>query len=172
MFKVKVKKKSKIGITTKNGIFFQLACSENYIFVQENIMSTFLNKFKNRLKSVKIGRADENKIDLAYPMNKSVSKFNDFLENAKKHGYEIYTQSNDTWMPTLILGNGTSIKTNDDDEDITRNVAFVIPFRSTEEAIALANNLKYGLGISIWSENIRVTNDMTKKIEVKLNIFG
>ena len=32
----------------------------------------------------------------------------------------------------------------------------VLPFRTPKEAIALANNTRYGLAASVWSENINV----------------
>ena len=32
-------------------------------------------------------------------------------------------------------------------------------FRTQDEAVALANNTRYGLAASVWSENINVTLD-------------
>ena len=39
-------------------------------------------------------------------------------------------------------------------EEIFGPVAVVLPFRTAKESIALANNTKYGLGASVWTENV------------------
>lgn len=147
---------------------FKNQLSQNCAYVQENIMTIFLEKLKKRLKSVKIGRADGKEIDIAYPTKGSVSRFNELLQNAEAQGYEIFRSSNDylSWSPTLLVGYGTPIKVNAEDEDVTANFATVIPFRSIDEAVALANNLEQGLGVSLWSENLRVVNEVTRKLAV------
>ena len=38
-------------------------------------------------------------------------------------------------------------------------------FRTPEEAVALANNTKYGLAATIWSENINLALDIAPKIK-------
>ena len=43
-------------------------------------------------------------------------------------------------------------------------------FRTPDEAVMLANNSRYGLAASIWSENINVAIEMAAK--VILNPFG
>lgn len=148
---------------------FQVSGCENYIYVQENVLSTFLNKFQNTLRNVKIGRADEKEIDIAYPTNKPLNKLNDFLTKVETQGYEIYRKNCNNWSPILLIGNRTVSKFDRDDEDLKATIAFVIPFRSTTEAITLVNNLQYGLGVSVWSEEVRVINDVIKKIEVSSN---
>ena len=39
-------------------------------------------------------------------------------------------------------------------------------FRTPEEAISLANNSRYGLSASIWSENINLALDIAPKLKV------
>ena len=39
-------------------------------------------------------------------------------------------------------------------------------FRTPEEAVALANNSRYGLSASIWSENINLALDISPKLKV------
>ena len=44
-------------------------------------------------------------------------------------------------------------------------VATATTFRTPDEAIALANNTKYGLAASIWSENINLALDMAARVK-------
>lgn len=129
-------------------------------------MSVFLNKLKNRLRRVKIGNADDKKIDIACPVIKSICKFNDLLKNAEGLGYEIFRRSCSSWSPILLIGNKTQLKISEEGDDLNGSIGFVVPFRSSDEAIALVNNLKYGMGISIWCENIKIINEVVRKIEV------
>ena len=41
-------------------------------------------------------------------------------------------------------------------------------FRTPEEAVALANNSRYGLSASIWSENINLALDISPKLKEKI----
>ncbi|NWH83207.1 ALDH5 dehydrogenase, partial [Piaya cayana] len=44
-------------------------------------------------------------------------------------------------------------------------VATATTFRTPDEAIALANNTKYGLAASVWSENINLALDMAARVK-------
>ncbi|MGH0160943.1 UNVERIFIED_CONTAM: hypothetical protein FKN15_040106 [Acipenser sinensis] len=39
-------------------------------------------------------------------------------------------------------------------EEISGPVLAALPFRTAKEAIALANNSRYGLGASVWTESL------------------
>ncbi len=49
-------------------------------------------------------------------------------------------------------------------EEIFGPVATLTPFRTPDEAIELANNTRYGLSASIWSENITLATDIAAKV--------
>lgn len=53
------------------------------------------------------------------------------------------------WQPTLIEGLPPQCETNQ--EEIFGPVATLIPFSSDEEAIDIANGVRYGLAASVWS---------------------
>lgn len=36
-----------------------------------------------------------------------------------------------------------------------------LPFRTAKEAVALGNNTKYGLGSSVWTENISLAMEVS-----------
>ena len=45
-------------------------------------------------------------------------------------------------------------------------VLSILPFRTPTEAIAIANNSRYGLSASVWTENINLGLDLAPKIKV------
>lgn len=47
----------------------------------------------------------------------------------------------------------------------------IIPFRTANEAAALANNSPYGFATSVWTENISLANEMTAKLKVALHHY-
>ncbi len=50
-------------------------------------------------------------------------------------------------------------------EEIFGPVLVALSFRTPEEGVALANNTKYGLAATIWSENINLALDIAPKIK-------
>lgn len=129
-------------------------------------MQIFLDKLEKKLRKVKIGHANEKKIDIAIPKMNSISKFNDFLKTLEGQGYQSIRKSCTSWSPVLLIGNGTHLKIVEEEENVYGAIGVLVPFRSTEEAINLINNLKQGLGVSVWTENIKVIGDISNKIEV------
>ena len=51
-------------------------------------------------------------------------------------------------------------------EEIFGPVVCVIPFATEEEAVKLANDVKYGLSASVWSENERKARKVAQRLRV------
>jgi aldehyde dehydrogenase (NAD+) len=66
-------------------------------------------------------------------------------------------------MPTLITGLDPAAATVQ--EEIFGPVLVSLTFRTPAEAIALANNTRYGLAASVWSDNINLALDVASKIK-------
>jgi delta 1-pyrroline-5-carboxylate dehydrogenase len=50
-------------------------------------------------------------------------------------------------------------------EEIFGPVLVAMTFRTPEEAVALANNTKYGLAATVWTENINLALDVAPKLK-------
>jgi aldehyde dehydrogenase (NAD+) len=50
-------------------------------------------------------------------------------------------------------------------EEIFGPVVTLTPFRTPDDAVALANNTRYGLAASVWSENINLAIDVASKVK-------
>jgi aminomuconate-semialdehyde/2-hydroxymuconate-6-semialdehyde dehydrogenase len=68
--------------------------------------------------------------------------------------------------PALVEGLGPACRTNQ--EEIFGPVATLLPFDSEDEAIALANDVPYGLAASIWSRDVGRSHRVAARVEAGL----
>lgn len=77
-------------------------------------------------------------------------------------------ESNFYFIPSILLGAASrtnNILHDDYDETILPCVT-LLPFRTPKEGITLANNSKFGLAASVWTENISLAFTVSKQLEV------
>lgn len=67
--------------------------------------------------------------------------------------------------PTLIIG-GLADSNHTIDDDITVPLVAVVPFRTTKEAVTLANNSRYGMAASVWTENASLALEVAHQLQV------
>ena len=67
------------------------------------------------------------------------------------------------YLPTLLtnVSSASSVV----QEEIFGPVVVAMTFRTPAEAVALANNTRYGLAASIWSENVNLALDVARKVK-------
>jgi aminomuconate-semialdehyde/2-hydroxymuconate-6-semialdehyde dehydrogenase len=65
--------------------------------------------------------------------------------------------------PTLLEGLGPATRTNQ--EEIFGPVATLQPFRTEEEALALANATAYGLAASVWTSNLKRAHTVAARLQ-------
>ncbi len=67
------------------------------------------------------------------------------------------------YPPTLITGLGTASRLMQ--EEIFGPVLVSMTFRTPAEAVELANNTRYGLAASVWTENVNLALDIAPKLK-------
>jgi aldehyde dehydrogenase (NAD+) len=67
------------------------------------------------------------------------------------------------YPPTLITGLGTASRLMQ--EEVFGPVLVSMTFRTPTEAVELANNTRYGLAASIWTENVNLALDIAPKVK-------
>lgn len=135
--------------------------------MQEDIFKDFVSKLKCRLIKVKTNLGNDKMADFSYSANFG-GKLTNIMQDAALQGVEVYQPDklSKEYQPTVLIGGkvyGNNVITAD---KIDVPIATILPFRTTNEAISLANNTKQGFAATVWTENIGLANEVSKKLKV------
>jgi len=156
-----------------NAIWFnqgEVCCAGSRLLVSEAIADKFYKKLKRRMDKLRVGDPLDKAVDMGALVDKTqLKRVQGMLDNGRKEGGEVYQANIDLpekgcfMRPTLITNMDTACTLMQ--EEIFGPVMVSMTFRTPDEAIALANNTRYGLAASIWSENINTALDMAARIK-------
>jgi aldehyde dehydrogenase (NAD+) len=148
----------------------QVCCAGSRLIVQENVAAKFIQKLKTRMGHLRVGDSLDKSIDMGAIVDKSQWDTVDYwVKMGAKEGGTVFQPDIPLpaqglfYKPTLITDLDPAASTVQ--EEIFGPVLVSLTFRTPEEAIALANNTRYGLGGSVWSENINLALDVASKIK-------
>ncbi|MDO8358915.1 MAG: aldehyde dehydrogenase family protein [Devosia sp.] len=148
----------------------QVCCAGSRLLVQESIEERFIAKLKTRMASLRVGDPLDKAVDIgALVAPVQVARVRELVKKGVAEGGQLYEPDIDLpkggcfLRPALIthVSPANSVVT----EEIFGPVLVAMSFRTPEEAVALANNTKYGLAATIWSENINLALDIAPKIK-------
>ncbi|MHA6689856.1 aldehyde dehydrogenase family protein [Devosia sp. A449] len=148
----------------------QVCCAGSRLLVQESIEDRFIAKLKTRMASLRIGDPLDKSIDIgALVAPVQVERIRELMLRGSKEGAIIYEPDGDLpsggcYLKPALVTNVSPANTLVA-EEIFGPVLVAMSFRTPEEAVALANNTKYGLAATIWSENINLALDIAPKIK-------
>lgn len=123
---------------------------------------------KHKLKNLRLGKGIDKLADISYPIASEIEKLQRMISDARAQGIDVYQAHSDTlkFQPTLFVGMKVYNNNVIDDYKNVSPAVTILPFRTPKEAVALANNNRQGLAASVWSENVSLINEVTKKLEV------
>jgi aldehyde dehydrogenase (NAD+) len=134
--------------------------------VQESIAEGFYTKLRARMDGLRIGNPLDKCIDVGAVVDPVQLATIAGMVDANTAGetYRAATPLPDGcfYPPTLITGLTTSDRLMQD--EIFGPVLVSTTFRTPAEAVALANNTRYGLAATVWSENINLALDIAPKL--------
>ena len=148
----------------------QVCCAGSRLLVQEAVAERFIAKLRARLQTLRLG----DPLDKAVDMGPIVSaeqrqRISGLVDRACAEGARL-TQAEGPrpncgfyFPPTLLDGVAPSFEIAQ--EEVFGPVLVAMTFRTPDEAVALANNSRYGLAASIWSESINLALDIAPKVE-------
>jgi aldehyde dehydrogenase (NAD+) len=148
----------------------QVCCAGSRLLVQESIADEFLKKLRWRMSQLRVGDSLDKCIDLGAVVSKSQwDTVDGWVKLGIEEGAEIFQpdipmpEIGHFYPPTLLtnVSSTSSVMI----EEIFGPVLVAMPFRTPTEAIALANNTRYGLAANVWSENINLALDVATKIK-------
>jgi aldehyde dehydrogenase (NAD+) len=148
----------------------QVCCAGSRLLVQENIAETFIRKLKNRMGKMRVGDPLDKCIDMGAIVDQSQWETVDgWVKTGVSEGGDLFQpdiqlpEKGLFYKPTLITGLDPASATVQ--EEIFGPVLVSLTFRTPAEAVELANNTRYGLAASVWSDNINLALDVASKIK-------
>ncbi|MBO67101.1 MAG: aldehyde dehydrogenase [Acidiferrobacteraceae bacterium] len=156
-----------------DGIWFnqgEVCCAGSRLLVQESVAAEFESSIKRRMETLRVGSPLDKAIDMGALVDPiQLRRIQRYVEIGKIEG-GICWQSKASlpnegcfFPPTLFTGvypSHTLAR-----EEVFGPVLVLMTFRTHEEAISLANNSRYGLAASIWSENINLALDVASQLK-------
>ena len=136
----------------------QVCCAGSRLLVQEGIADKFYTKLKARMDTLRIGDPLDKSIDMGAivdPVQRErIQSMVDGCTTGTCYQANIPTQDECFYPPTLITGLGSTDPLMQ--EEIFGPVLVSMTFRTPSEAVQVANNTRYGLAASVWSENVNL----------------
>lgn len=131
------------------------------ILVHESIYDRFVARLKDRVEQIKMGHPlDPDTMMGAQASKDQFEKILSYINIGVEEGAEVLTGGASKYIdglkdgyyiqPTLLKGNN---KMRVFQEEIFGPVTCVTTFKTTEEAIAIANDTLYGLGAGVWTRD-------------------
>ena len=136
----------------------QVCCAGSRLLVQEGIADRFLTKLRARMDGLRVGNPLDKCIDVGAVVDPvQRDRIADMVAgNTEGETYHAACAMPEGcfYPPTLISGLSPANPLMQ--EEIFGPVLVSTTFRMPAEAVALANNTRYGLAASLWSENINL----------------
>ncbi|HQR09524.1 MAG TPA: aldehyde dehydrogenase, partial [Gemmatales bacterium] len=145
------------------------------IFIERSIYHRFRDDFVARTTALKVGDPlNEDTQQGALVSEEHMEKVLSYIELARQEGGQILTGGHRATVPgrcqdgyfvppTVIEGLPAECRVNQ--EEIFGPVATLIPFETEEEALAMANGVRYGLAASIWSSDVKRCHRVARLLE-------
>ncbi len=145
----------------------QVCCAGSRLLVQESVAEAFYARLKRRMASLRVGDPLDKSIDMgAIVAPVQLQRIRDLVAKGVSEGASLHqtgeVPTNGCFYPPTLLTDVEPASTVAEVE-IFGPVAVAMTFRTPDEAVALANNTRYGLAASIWTENIDLALDVAAK---------
>jgi aldehyde dehydrogenase (NAD+) len=148
----------------------QVCCAGSRLLVQEGVAPTLINKLRARMEKLRLGDPLDKAIDIGAIVSPTqLQKIERLVQHGVAEGATMWQpswacpQEGYFYPPTLFTDVAPAATIAQ--EEIFGPVVATITFRTPSEAVALANNTRYGLAASLWSEDINLALDVARKIK-------
>ena len=152
----------------------QICLCGSRIFVEAALYDTFKKDFVSKVKQLKVGNPSEPKTNIGAVVSKPhMNKVLSYINIAKEEGGTILCGGNQLTIPGFENGyylEPTVIEVPTDDcrvsqEEIFGPVVTIMPFKSEDDVLQMANKVKYGLSATLWTNNLNRTMRMSNQIQ-------
>jgi len=152
----------------------QICLCGSRILIESTMYEQFKKDFVQKVRELNVGHPSDSNSDLGALVSKAhLDKVLGFVERVGSEnamvlcgGRSLNVQGYEKGYymePTVI--EVTSNDCNLNQEEIFGPVVTIMPFETEEEALKLANSVKYGLSATLWTGDLKRTMRMTKDIQ-------
>ncbi len=145
----------------------QVCCAGSRLLVQEGIADRFYDKLRARMDGLRIGNPLDKCIDVGAVVDpvqlQTVQTMVESNTAGEMHQVSCVMPKNGCYYPPTLI---TGLETSDPlmQEEIFGPVLVASTFRTPAEAVELANNTRYGLAATVWTENVNLALDIAPKL--------
>jgi aldehyde dehydrogenase (NAD+) len=148
----------------------QVCCAGSRLIVQEAVAEKMHAKLKARMAKLRVGDPLDKSTDIgAIVADVQLERIKQLVEQGRAEGLACWQPdcalpaTGFFYPPTLMTDVAPASMLAQ--EEIFGPVLVSMSFRTPDEALALANNSRYGLAASVWSESINVTLDAAARVK-------
>jgi aldehyde dehydrogenase (NAD+) len=148
----------------------QVCCAGSRLLVQENIANRLVEKLRVRMEHLRIGDPLDKAVDIGAIVSPGqLKEIQRLVNQGVEEGAVMWQPSwacptEGFFFPPTLFTN-VSPATTIAQVEIFGPVLVSMTFRTPAEAVELANNTRYGLAASVWSDNINLALDVAPKLK-------
>jgi aldehyde dehydrogenase (NAD+) len=147
----------------------QVCCAGSRILAQEGIAESLVAKLRARMERLRTGDPLDKAVDIgAIIAPVQLERIESLVARGREEGATIWqpswTKPENGWFYPPTLCTNVAPAATIAQVEIFGPVVVMMTFRTPTEAVALANNTRYGLAASIWSESINLALDIAPQV--------
>jgi aldehyde dehydrogenase (NAD+) len=148
----------------------QVCCAGSRLLLQEGIAERVIEKLKARMETLRIGDPLDKAVDIgAIVAPVQLERIERLVRQGEEEGATRWQPSwacpAEGWFYPPTLFTEVQPASTLAQVEIFGPVLAAMTFRTPEEAVELANDTRYGLAASVWSENLNLALDVAPKIQ-------
>jgi len=152
----------------------QICLSGSRIFVESSLYEQFKKDFVNVISKQKVGHPSAPDTKIGALVSKShLEKVLSYVQIAKDEGGKVLYGGNQLTIkdyengyymePTIIEVPTNECRVNQ--EEIFGPVVTIMPFKTEDEVLQMANKVKYGLSATLWTNDLKRTMRMSNQLQ-------
>ena len=148
----------------------QVCCAGSRILVQEGVAERLVAKLKQRMETLRVGDPLDKAVDMgAIIAPVQLEKIQELVRQGEEEGATLWQPSwscpREGWFFPPTLFTEVSPAATIAQVEIFGPVVVLMSFRTPTEAVELANNTRYGLAASVWTESINLALDVAPQLK-------
>jgi aldehyde dehydrogenase (NAD+) len=148
----------------------QVCCAGSRILVQEGVAERLVAKLKARMETLRVGDPLDKAVDMgAIIAPVQLQKIQELVRQGEEEGATLWQPSwscpREGWFYPPSLFTEVAPAATIAQVEIFGPVVVLMTFRTPVEAVELANNTRYGLAASLWTENINLALDVAPQLK-------